>query len=448
MVSERVGITICAMLAYLAVAQGAAAQAGAREPLFGPGSDNTRALRKNRLDLTLGLHGGYDDSVAIEKLEATDPRLRLGAYYGSAEAGLDFSRQGRRVNFAANGTASLQQFENRDALSGLGGPAGGGSGFFGVRMAPHTQVGFKLDFSSSPFFGFDSIVGQGLDTPSSVLPGDRAVVRRRTNTGASTVTLTHDFTDRSTIEMDYGLQVIDLAESPLGESYHSLAHNAGLQYRRELTANTALLLGYAYNQAPISLVSQTYLGTSHNVTAGIDYRRPFRLAERTTFEFGLGSNVVSRRDSSAVDDRTDGVGGTVLGVLAHAQVNHRFSDTWGSFALYDRGVEYSQAFAEPVFSDSVSVALEGSLTRRIQSVTSASYSNGGVGFSARNEFDTLGVTSQLVLGLTRHLALSAEYHYYRYQIGDDVLLVPGFSRNVGRRGVRVGLTAWLPLFGR
>ncbi|MDP2390079.1 MAG: hypothetical protein Q8N52_07110, partial [Acidobacteriota bacterium] len=63
------------------------------------------------------------------------------------------------------------------------------------------------------------------------------------------------------------------------------------------------------------------------------------------------------------------------------------------------------------------------------------------------DFVTYTGNSRLSAGLTRHLGIFAQYHYYRYNLppgSSSVVLLPQMSR----QGVSVGLSAFVPIFTR
>jgi hypothetical protein len=66
--------------------------------------------------------------------------------------------------------------------------------------------------------------------------------------------------------------------------------------------------------------------------------------------------------------------------------------------------------------------------------------------SRGNRLTTAQGEARLRFALTRSIALSGEYLYYRYDFGGR-LLAPDLPRSLERHGVRVGLSMFTELLG-
>ena len=67
----------------------------------------------------------------------------------------------------------------------------------------------------------------------------------------------------------------------------------------------------------------------------------------------------------------------------------------------------------------------------------------GTGTGGRNGYAT-ALADQWV-ALSRTLAFSGEYFFYRYQFDQGVALPAGLAPRLTRHGVRFGLDLWLPV---
>jgi hypothetical protein len=125
-------------------------------------------------------------------------------------------------------------------------------------------------------------------------------------------------------------------------------------------------------------------------------------------------------------------------------LTHQIGRTWSARAAYRRGADFVEAFSAPVFTDAVTVALDGFINRRTDVAAAVAYSGGNVVQARSNPFETYTATARLRFGLTRQLAAYAEYLFYDYDSA-GVALNANVPPRVSRHSVRVGLTLWVPL---
>ncbi len=110
-----------------------------------------------------------------------------------------------------------------------------------------------------------------------------------------------------------------------------------------------------------------------------------------------------------------------------------------------RGFRTQAGFDELYFTDAVVAHLGGLISRRLSFSATGSWAMSSVGdVDSKNQRDQ-SASAQLNYGLTRMLALYAQYNYYFYRYDESVALDNRFPRNLDRHGVRVGLTTSIPL---
>jgi hypothetical protein len=127
-----------------------------------------------------------------------------------------------------------------------------------------------------------------------------------------------------------------------------------------------------------------------------------------------------------------------------------FGRTWQARGGLRRGAEFVPSLSAPVFADSVTLAMDGLITRRLETRVSAAYSTGESALS-RNAltFNTYVGTVRLRFGVTSALAPYIEYLYYFYDFRGSARELPdGLPQRLERNGIRVGLTLWIPLLRR
>jgi hypothetical protein len=123
--------------------------------------------------------------------------------------------------------------------------------------------------------------------------------------------------------------------------------------------------------------------------------------------------------------------------------------------MYDRGLNFSEAFRTPVFADSIRATFDGLFSKRADFKSEASAVFGEVGYntptvSAVSSSGGSGVrnyqgSARVRFGLTSWAAAYTEYVYYRYSLGTAVAVGPGIPSLLNRNSVRLGMTFWAPL---
>jgi len=173
---------------------------------------------------------------------------------------------------------------------------------------------------------------------------------------------------------------------------------------------------------------------------GLDYDRglTLRLTRHTTLALAAGLGAV-------VDQRRQ----THYRVNGGADLRHEMGRTWFSALSYARNMGFSEVFAEPLLTDTVRADLSGLITRRVAFRAAAAGSRGTVGFvAAGHGIVRISATSGLQFAISRNLALSADYLYFRRDIEALVVVAPGTDRAPESQIVSVTLNVWAPIFNR
>jgi hypothetical protein len=133
-------------------------------------------------------------------------------------------------------------------------------------------------------------------------------------------------------------------------------------------------------------------------------------------------------------------------LVGDVRLTHELARTWRAAAAYSRGVGFSEAFAQPVFSDAFSASVSGFFNRRTDFAANAGVSVGDVGLNATgNNFKLYTGSSRVRFALASKWALFAEYQYYSQNIRGVLIVPEGVPAKIDRHGVRAGLTLWVPI---
>jgi hypothetical protein len=211
-----------------------------------------------------------------------------------------------------------------------------------------------------------------------------------------------------------------------------------LRHSRPVSRNASLQLGYGLR------VSDRRRGTGepqmmHNVDAGINYGRAISFSRRTSFSFGTGSAVtVSERSALP-----DGDPRTRIRLTGNAALRHEIGRTWSAQITYSRGFRTQDGFDGLYFTDAINAGIGGLITRRLSFAAAAAWADSSI--DNRGGHRGQSASAQLHYALTSFAALYARYAYYHYRYTDNVPLDPRVPRRVDRHGVRIGVTASVPL---
>jgi hypothetical protein len=212
-----------------------------------------------------------------------------------------------------------------------------------------------------------------------------------------------------------------------------ITQGGGFRFTRRVSRYASLRLGYTYRASDYARAVNEGL-KSHDIDVGVDYARSLSLSRRAVLAFGTGSSVITTVDR------------TFYRVNGQVQLNVALSRKWDYALAYDRGLSYVNGFSTPVFADSFSTRLQGTLSRRFGVAASASYANGTQAtVETSDRFSTYSVSTLAQFGLSRFVAAEVEYYYYNYDYPGSILSPLGVVSRLGRHGVRGGLSFWFPI---
>ena len=395
-----------------------------------------------RFDLLWSLAGVYDDNVSTD-MAGYDPRLLLGGAYGQGAATVNFSLKGRTTTFGATGRTNLRYYPDLSDLNAVDGSGG-------VSLTSDLTRTLKLSLSQNlsyiPYYQFGFLNGVA---PSQVTEPDRIPA-----TGSSTmqtvgsvsadgrVSLTRSIGRRSSLGADYSYRYSTIETSP--DPF--LWQLANVRFTKPFTRYASLKLGYGYGRTsngvvivpvnpdtpPVALPVSSEVETQ-NIDVGVAYTKPLSQSRRTYVTVSPGTSVVKY------------LGDRQLVVLVNAGLTHNFKASWNANLAYDRGVQFVEGIAGPLYADTVQMRVGGLLARAIEMAVSGSYSSGQIGVAAQDPgYDTYGGFATIRFAFSRTLSLEAQYRYSRYVFDERAPLLPGLPRAMEQQGFRIGVTGWLP----
>ena len=375
--------------------------------------------------------GAYDDNlVATLQNGSIDPQTQTSGPYNALDTRVMFTTHSRRLMFGASESSALRYYPTLSDITGIQHAASVGlNGTFGK-----TEVTVNQTFGYSPFYSFSTIPivfdAQLGGPPPSV--ADSIVTERDTRTIGSSANLTQKIGGRTTLQFNASRE----DTSSQSEGTGLKVENIGGRLTRDLTRDLGLVLGYGVRQAHYRLSpSVTESDSFHNIEVGVDYHHALSLTRRTRVSFSTGSTLVKGAQ-----------GGSEYRLIGDARLTKEVGRTWQGVAAFHRGVGLVEGFHDPFFSDSFICSLGGAINSRVDISMMGGYSRGQLGVSASGSNNDSGnASAHMRVALSRTLALSGEYFFYRYHFDEGVALPAGMTPQHTRHGFRFGLDLWLPL---
>jgi hypothetical protein len=436
---------------------GLGAEAGAQAPrptaaVFGGSAFDPKVTE--RLDLSLSVAGAYDgqgiDDTAGVGIATRSPLLSSG-FYNSLTAGLNYSWTGRRAQLGATAGASGRYYEQDGRFLMLNDFVSAG---LTSELTRRISLAVNQSVSYSPAY-FNSLV-PGFEAPSlgaAVGAGsDYSLGQQQTYLYDTTATLSRTLSSRSSLAAlaDYRFSAA-AAGSPFGSIK---AYGVGGRYTRTVSNSLALRLGYVYREGQYGAAGGQPTAV-HDIDAGVDYKKALSFSKRTKVNFSVGSIILNSAPAGASSSATALGRNLQFGVTGNVGLTEDIGRTWRARVMYDRGLNFSEAFRTPVFADSIRATFDGLFSKRADFKSEASAVFGEVGYntptvSAVSSSGGSGVrnyqgSARVRFGLTSWAAAYTEYVYYRYSLGTAVAVGPGIPSLLNRNSVRLGMTFWAPL---
>jgi hypothetical protein len=449
-------IALAAFGILLASSDPAVAQVnGATRPyraLFGGSTSNPDV--HHSFDVTTSVWAGYDDNSVPGVADDTivSPLLQTGGYLGLS-AGVAYGWRSRRVQVGANFGSSTRYYEDISRFYGTTHTASIG---MAAQVGERTRLFANQSVSRAPSYLYSLVPNLDESIPGTIVGGgsvplgDLPVYVYDTTASAE-----YSVTRRGSLEGLASYRFSDFEETGVATTQALRSYAVGGRFRQGLTRYASLRLGYVYRQGHYNFARGNAFVGVHDIDVGVDYARALSLTRRTTLDFGTGSTIVT---IPVIDAAVDPSAITELQfrVVGNVGLTREMGRTWKLRGSYYRGVGFAEAFAQPVFSDSVNASLNGFLSRRVDLSVNGGFSRGDVGLgrtpngqeALNSSFKTWTFSARTRYALGAMWALYGEYLYYSQDLGSSFIVPTGVPSVVDRQTIQVGLTLWVPLLRR
>jgi hypothetical protein len=317
---------------------------------------------------------------------------------------------------------------------------------FSAQLARRTRVFVNGTAAYSPSYLYGLFPTINEQEPGQSIPDapDYAVNSQESYSYSAMASLTHGLNARSDVSLSTDVSYTDFVrETAAIRDFDNYGVNAA--YARRLSRHNTLSLSYRYRRGRFGSLAAGET-VENGLSVGVQFARPLSASRKVTFAFNVGAATTDLPEGAAVQ----GISGRFYRATGDANLAYDFGRSWQVRGGYRRGLEYVAVLRDPVFTNGAVASMDGLLSRRVLLTVDAGYSSGAsvVNLNSSGAFTTYTGSVRLSRGLTRTLALYAQYLYYYYDFRGSLQLQPGFPRTLDRNAARVGLTWWVPLIGR
>lgn len=410
------------------VSAGAQGLAGPFGGLFGRTPERTNT-EFTAIQFRSSVGSQYDDVLVDDGIPAA--LAPQDGASGGINAGLNFDRRSDRLRLNAYGTGTYQQYFRAPAFGATSYDLGG---LVVTKVATRLSLEGSGTYRRSPFYHLLPAASGALPLPDVLVPSNASAngARRLDNDTVEGIAgFSSPYTRRSTLSASVSRRATRFFNQPLNNFE---LWGAKGTWTRKMTRDVAARIGYGREEIQQSVAGGRFIHEVFDV--GIDLAREISLARRTAFSFTTQTSMVRETGGERRYRLNGGI-----------NLTRAFQRTWAASVAATRNTEFLPGLLQPMFSDGVSGTVSGMLGDRVEWSAAVGASRGQIGYEAVDDFVTYTGNSRLSAGLTRHLGIFAQYHYYRYNLppgSSSVVLLPQLSR----QGVSVGLSAFVPIFTR
>ncbi len=397
---------------------------------------------RKELTLNASVMGGYDDNLTAGLGSGSIGRLAMASgSTANADASLGYYVGNTARSLRADVTGNIVTYPKY-----LDGPAAGGSASIGGQ----TRVGRSVTLRAServgyePFFSVFAPPGSGATLPAggSGLQATELFERRSLNSN-TTAGIDTRWSRRNSTSLSYSYGTRRYTDET--EYGDSRTHTAAARYRLILANTVALNADYRFQD-----LEYTYADggarpiRSHRIEGGPDIRKPLSRGRQFSLSLAAGAGYVE--SFGPADLRSD----NAWVPTGRASATYAFSPTWTIDANYRRDFSMFQSVTDEVYTtDTAHLSTGGLVTGRAFLGFGASYAKWKTPYLSSQDttMDVYGASAQLRISITRSLAATAGYYYYRHRYSDPGALPAGFPAEFDRNAIRVGLSLWAPLAG-
>jgi len=389
--------------------------------------------------LTFDLLGGYDDNLFGDvEPESSAGSVQPRGFGGTASGSLRY-RVGRSQTFVQTGGSA---FVGRQA--GQRGRLVGGdvqvSAATPVTRRIHLLGDVRAAYEPAYLFNvFPQPVDQDAFTPGS--SPNQGQQRQRWLAANTSAALSGDWSVRQRTNVAYNRSLRRPLNSAGNDSNSQGAFASHIWNPRP---SAGFDVSYSYNdnvQVNPSLLQRPV--RFHTGAVGVQLTR--RLSPARVFTLSARGGATRSTVQAAADAQRR----NFWSPTGSATTRLRLTRAWDIGADANRTVTVLEGLTpEPFVNNSVAISTAVRLGPRATVSLSGASARGEALVTRAGSFDSTAASAHFQYAPWAYFAFVTSYDYYSYSLRDVDSIVPGFPATYNRHAVRVGLTLWLPLYGR
>jgi hypothetical protein len=413
---------------------------GAGRPFGGLFGGRAGGTDRQNLQLNATLVQAYDDISHPEPAGDEPGRTTLGGYFAVLQTDADYAWKGRTAQLAAQAGSAWRYFGQLGEVDALSHTA---AVDLSISLARRTTVRLSQSASYSPSYLFKLFAVADAPTPESgPLAPDYAVDDTASFVRTTSASVSRHLTRRGALSAAVDYAATDFQRHTVSTTDHT-TYGARAGFDRTVGRRSGFRLGYLYRNADFG-AADAQRTVEHGLQGGVGHTRVLSATRSATFSFNVGLSAADAQGTLPAEQGE----GTLYRATSDAGASYQFARAWALRGAYRRSFEYLPELREPIFTSGITGAVNGLLSRRVDLQIAGGYSSGEAAVLGTSSFTTYTANLRSRLAVTQALALYLQYVYYFYEFGGEALLAPRLSPRLERHGVRVGLTAWLPVFKR
>jgi hypothetical protein len=423
--------------------------------LFGGGPPPDPNRTRQELSLTGTFVGGYDDDIASAAPGIGGPQPTEGqsGYLGQGSLDVRYYRGRTMRSFTVMGNAYALTYTDTDEAAGAAPTSIGGSVSFSALSQMRRQDMFRVSsrVSYDPLF---ALSGMGVLEPNAnpVEPttGPNYGLFEFGSVGANAdFGYNWNLGRRRSVDLGYAVaarRYTDREDDLQGQG-DGTSHRASAELSQTINRSLSFRTFYSFGHASTEDSDGPRPMTEHSLDAGLRMQRRVSATRTLSFSFGAGAQYV--RTLAGISLRRAPI--DYWNPFATVTTSLQLGASWDVTAHYRRGsTAVPELTTDSFITDAVNASAGGLVGSRLELGFSGGFSTSRTptvtGSSGRFRNLTAGTNARIAL--TRNVATTVDYTFYDYKFEDVADLPEGFNPDARRNAVRIGVTIWLPLYGR
>lgn len=391
------------------------------------------------LDFEASVSGAFNTDVPHE----LQPRLNPGGFQiqgvSSILTGLGrYSRPFGRVNFGASGFAAFSYARDLEAFRSIrhSGTLRASSDLTRLDTVSLNQT---IIYRPPQLYGIVPVDFED-DDPSDVgvIEPEHAIRVQSSYAFITSARWSHELTRRSGVSVRGNLRFVDqVEESNRVRDLNTRELRA--MYRHSLGRRSYVTAGYRMRNGTVRY-TEGATTTERGALFGFGQTKMLSATRSLRYDVTGGLDTID----VPMFVEAESLPGRRYRFTVNAGISTQLFRSWTARGFYRRRLEYVNELPDPVFADSLGVAVNGLLSRRLTLSLNAAYSNGASLTTLRtSQFVTRIGSARLRYALTERIASYGDYIYYNYEFGGSSVPTGAYADGLTRHGIRGGIAVWV-----